>query len=262
MRSSSIRSMSPRRGPEGSPTIARNPPSFSAAPGGVGAGWSYRRPGRPMGACSGAGESAVPRSVSISGGTMATSTSRSGVNPIATFDAGAARTVAWAKFRDGGSGGGTARGGTPEVSGSSAGASRLTGGEASASPRSPIGREPWGGEGSWGMRNASRPMVESRCRSEEGFEGGFPRLGFMSVHPSRRGDGTAQGHQHFRDADGVLPGQVLGDPVRDQGAAEPSAETFGDRPVRARLISCQRSRHSGSSTSMTSNSRRSRSVRS
>ncbi len=262
MRSSSIRSMSSPRSPAGSPTIARNPPSFSATSGGVGAGWLYRRPRRSMGACSGVGVSAVPRFGSISGGAMATPTSRPGVNPTATFDAVASRTGAWARSRGGGSGGGNASGVTPDGSGSPAGASRVTGGEASASPRSPIGREPWGGEGSWGMRNASRPMVESRCRSEEGFEGGFPRLGFMSVHPSRRGDGTAQGHQHFRDADGVLPGQVLGDPVRDQGAAEPSAETFGDRPVRARLISCQRSRHSGSSTSMTSNSRRSRSVRS
>ena len=50
--------------------------------------------------------------------------------------------------------------------------------------------------------------------------------------------------------------------VGDQGAAEPSAEGFGERPVKTWLILAQRSRQSGSPASMTSRRRRSRSVKS
>ena len=57
-----------------------------------------------------------------------------------------------------------------------------------------------------------------------------------AFEPAGRGDGASQADEYLRDADGILPGQVLGDPVRDQGVAEPSAEGFGGRPSKTWLI--------------------------
>lgn len=72
---------------------------------------------------------------------------------------------------------------------------------------------------------------QPRTRSKQGLARGVPRAKFQGVDPSRGRDGATEGDKHFRGADGVLPGKVLGDPVGDQGLANPSAEGFGGRPI-------------------------------
>jgi len=72
-----------------------------------------------------------------------------------------------------------------------------------------------------------------RCfrRLKQGLARGLLSAKIQGVDPSRRRDGATEGDEHFRGADGVLPGEVPGDPIRDQGVAEPSAEGFGGRPI-------------------------------
>src|SRR3954454_20428538 len=72
--------------------------------------------------------------------------------------------------------------------------------------------------------------------SKQGLASGLFRPGGMAFEPGRWGKGTPETDKELGHADGVLPGQILGDPVCDQGVAEPSAEGFGGRPSTAWLI--------------------------